>query len=809
MNAPTSTAPVCAPGEVDVDAYADTFATGPSAGWARTTRQRRERLVLGERVQPVRLRRATTRRPGDDNLWGDDPSTTSDTAIAMTTSVTVPAQGAHLRMRHAFGFDDTPTRRYDGGVLEYSTNAGATWTDAGSLMTEGGYNGTISGNAGVNNPLGPRPAFVRESNGYGVTRLDLSSLAGQQVRFRLRIGTGPSVGDYGWFVDDLRIYRCRVPDLTPPQTTIDGGRRRARRGRDADVHVLLVGARLDVRVPGRRRRVRAVRLAADDGGARRRRAHLRGARDRRLVEHRPVAGVARVHGRHDAAGHDAGRRAAPAGRRPDAGAHVLLARGGRDVRVPRRRRRVRRVRVAVQHAPRWRTGEHTVARARARRARQRRRDPGVRDVHRGRDRAADDDRPGAGPGDDGRDAGVRVHARRSPGRDVRVPRRRRGVGGVRLAADHGGRCRTARTRSRRARRRRRQHRRHAGAARPSPSTRRSPTRPRPTRASTLRRPRSRRTRRRRSRSAPPRSTRRSSAASTTATWARVRLAADARRARRRRPRLRGAGERRGRERRRHARRRGVRVDTTAPETRDRRRAARGRRREHAVVRVLLARRGGDVRVPPRRRPVVGLRQPVHDARARRRRRTRSRSAATDAVGNTDATPATVGVPDRDARGAGPDRRRDAARGGTPALAAAGRRGRRPRRRDRPRAARRSPSRRGLPRIVRSRTGVRVGGAPALLAAVPQPRPRADPDGPRARRWACAARASGGRRSSPRPALPARLGASRRGHGAGAGVRSCAARPSATVPDGHRDRDDAARARRRHAAVGRVRLAPRR
>jgi hypothetical protein len=28
------------------------------------------------------------------------------------------------------------------------------------------------------------------------------------VRFRFRIGTDPIVFDYGWFIDDVRIYRC-------------------------------------------------------------------------------------------------------------------------------------------------------------------------------------------------------------------------------------------------------------------------------------------------------------------------------------------------------------------------------------------------------------------------------------------------------------------------------------------------------------------------------------------------------------------------------------------------------------------------
>jgi hypothetical protein len=39
-------------------------------------------------------------------------------------------------------------------------------------------------------------------------RLNLSSLAGQDVRFRFRIGTDSGFDDFGWFIDDIRIYTC-------------------------------------------------------------------------------------------------------------------------------------------------------------------------------------------------------------------------------------------------------------------------------------------------------------------------------------------------------------------------------------------------------------------------------------------------------------------------------------------------------------------------------------------------------------------------------------------------------------------------
>jgi cysteine-rich repeat protein len=38
--------------------------------------------------------------------------------------------------------------------------------------------------------------------------LDLASLAGQSVRFRFRIGSDSCCDDYGWFIDDVRIYTC-------------------------------------------------------------------------------------------------------------------------------------------------------------------------------------------------------------------------------------------------------------------------------------------------------------------------------------------------------------------------------------------------------------------------------------------------------------------------------------------------------------------------------------------------------------------------------------------------------------------------
>jgi hypothetical protein len=144
-------------------------------------------------------------------IWGFDAPISADYAIQMTTGVTVPAGGL-MHFMHAFGFDAEEGELYDGGVIEYSVDGGGSWQDAGEMIVAGAtYTGPIEADS---NPLDGRMAFSGESGGYASSRLDLSSLAGEDVRFRFRIGTDSSVHDHGWFIDDVRIYRCA--DQTPP-----------------------------------------------------------------------------------------------------------------------------------------------------------------------------------------------------------------------------------------------------------------------------------------------------------------------------------------------------------------------------------------------------------------------------------------------------------------------------------------------------------------------------------------------------------------------------------------------------------------
>ncbi|MCW8973614.1 MAG: M4 family metallopeptidase [Gammaproteobacteria bacterium] len=138
---------------------------------------------------------------GIESLYGENAGTTSDQQAAFT--ITVPTTQPYLHFHHAFDFE---APNWDGGVLEYSAD-GSNWIDAGVLIDEGQhYNGTLTTSSG--NPLEGRSAFVATSHGYVSTRVDLSSLAGQNVQFRWRVGTDSLVSALGWFLDDVRVYSC-------------------------------------------------------------------------------------------------------------------------------------------------------------------------------------------------------------------------------------------------------------------------------------------------------------------------------------------------------------------------------------------------------------------------------------------------------------------------------------------------------------------------------------------------------------------------------------------------------------------------
>ena len=144
---------------------------------------------------------------GDELVLGPDVNFNATFDMRMNSDLAIPAGGAKLRMTHSFGFEYGPGGYYDGGFIMYSTNSGVDWQVADCSACEGlGYLGTISED--YNNFMGGSAGFAGNSFGYAVSQLDLTPFAGQNLRLGLRVSTDDGVGDFGWGVDDLRIFEC-------------------------------------------------------------------------------------------------------------------------------------------------------------------------------------------------------------------------------------------------------------------------------------------------------------------------------------------------------------------------------------------------------------------------------------------------------------------------------------------------------------------------------------------------------------------------------------------------------------------------
>ena len=150
---------------------------------------------------------STATHTGAVSAFAPDINTVTDIQLTLDSDITIPADAtsATLTFWHRFEFEGSGTNFFDGGVLENSTDSGATWADAGAFITSGGYNGTIS--TSFSNPLAGRMAWGQNPNGtnFAQVTVDLASFAGQALRFRFREGTDSSVASVGWWVDDIRL----------------------------------------------------------------------------------------------------------------------------------------------------------------------------------------------------------------------------------------------------------------------------------------------------------------------------------------------------------------------------------------------------------------------------------------------------------------------------------------------------------------------------------------------------------------------------------------------------------------------------
>ncbi|GAB4118839.1 MAG: hypothetical protein Tsb0027_12610 [Wenzhouxiangellaceae bacterium] len=103
---------------------------------------------------------------------------------------------------------------WDGGLLEISTDGGASFTQiATAQLLRDPYNGLITNNP--DSPISDLNAWCADDivpasgEQTDIVVADLNAFAGQTVQFRFRLGTDSAVGDEGWYIDNVTVQGCQ------------------------------------------------------------------------------------------------------------------------------------------------------------------------------------------------------------------------------------------------------------------------------------------------------------------------------------------------------------------------------------------------------------------------------------------------------------------------------------------------------------------------------------------------------------------------------------------------------------------------
>jgi hypothetical protein len=145
--------------------------------------------------------------PGGTRAWkcGATGAGTYRSALdaVLISSPIVVGANAHLRFWHDYASElaEVPGQAYDGGLVEISTNGGASWSQITPL---GGYPRTIAPSSGHPLSIGT-PVYAGSTGGFVLADFDLAAWAGQSVRVRWRFASDGYLELAGWYVDDVTV----------------------------------------------------------------------------------------------------------------------------------------------------------------------------------------------------------------------------------------------------------------------------------------------------------------------------------------------------------------------------------------------------------------------------------------------------------------------------------------------------------------------------------------------------------------------------------------------------------------------------
>lgn len=137
-----------------------------------------------------------------DRIWGTDLDGTYENRTLSTLTLPVvdltDLASATLAFHHALQCEP----EYDGGWVEASTDAGASWD---LLVPDTGYDMPIAASGG-------QPAFSGGDGAWRLAEFNLSAYLGlASVMLRLQFASDEGVTGPGWFIDDLSVVERQVP----------------------------------------------------------------------------------------------------------------------------------------------------------------------------------------------------------------------------------------------------------------------------------------------------------------------------------------------------------------------------------------------------------------------------------------------------------------------------------------------------------------------------------------------------------------------------------------------------------------------
>jgi len=147
----------------------------------------------------------TVSNSAPNSFFVQNMAVAGDQRLATTNSYAIPLNSyPELSFWHRWNTEDG----WDGGVVEISTNGGATWSDVGaSNFTLNGYNGALG--AAPTNALTGRAAFTGLQATFINTKVNLAAYNGQTIMLRFRFGsddnTAAPTNPTGWWVDDISL----------------------------------------------------------------------------------------------------------------------------------------------------------------------------------------------------------------------------------------------------------------------------------------------------------------------------------------------------------------------------------------------------------------------------------------------------------------------------------------------------------------------------------------------------------------------------------------------------------------------------